>query len=351
MSALPAWRQALRRAPLAWLSDSRAVRLLAGAAGLYRRLGLARLAEIGGIARHPWLGPAHRLSAAIGETAARVAPREPAGPDLELFVGCMGGLAQGRAVEAARNLCTQMGLRVRVPAAPACCGALLRHNGFPLEADAHRDACARPIGAPPLVGLSSACVAELREAPGTANTWELCDYLDRQAPLDRLTLRPLPIRVLVHEPCSHRNLLGGNGAVYRLLARIPEIEVLALPDNGTCCGAAGTYMLEQPAMAELLQADKIAAIAALAPATVVTTNGGCALHLLAGIRAAGVDAELCHPVEVLARAARHEIAESAIASGPRPDCTTASAGISGCTEPSASREFRQRPSYEPQAPE
>jgi glycolate oxidase iron-sulfur subunit len=152
------------------------------------------------------------------------------------------------------------------------------------------------------VGLSSACVAELREGPGTAETWELCDYLDRRAPLERLALRPLAIRVLVHEPCSHRNLLGGNGAVHRLLARIPGLEVLTLPDNATCCGAAGTYMLEQPEMADLLQADKVAAIAALTPDAVVTTNSGCALHLIAGLRAAGLATEVCHPVQLLERA-------------------------------------------------
>lgn len=301
VSRLPRGRKALLRARLAWLSDSRATDWLARSARLYRQLGLARLAELGGMAQRPWLGPIHRLSAAIRDTAARVSPSEPAGPDLELFVGCMGGLAQGNAIEAARNLCQRMGLRARVPAAPACCGALLRHNGFPSEADTRRNACARPSGAPPLVGLSSACVAELREAPGTAATWELCDYLDRVAPLGRLGLRPLPGLVLVHEPCSHRNLLGGNGAVYRLLAHIPGLEALPLTDNATCCGAAGTYMLEQPAMAELLRTDKIAAIAALAPVAVVTTNSGCALHLLAGLRAAGLTTKVCHPVELLER--------------------------------------------------
>jgi glycolate oxidase iron-sulfur subunit len=306
--ALSGRRQAFLRTPLAWLSDSRASDWLARAAKLYRRLGLARLAELGGLAQRLGLGPIHRLTAAISDSAAPVTPSEPLRADLELFVGCMGGLAQGRAVGAAQSLCTRMALRVRVPATPACCGALLRHNGFPKEADARRSACARPSGAPPLVGLSSACVAELREGPGTADAWELCDYLDRQAPLDRLALRPIPGLVLVHEPCSHRNLLGGNGAVYRLLARIPGLVVLPLPDNATCCGAAGTYMLAQPAMAELLRADKIAAIAALAPATVVTTNGGCALHLLAGLRAAGLATQVCHPVELLERSCALRVA-------------------------------------------
>lgn len=308
VAARPGWRQALLRTPLAWLSDSRAADWLARSAKLYRALGLARLVDLGGFARRLSLGPAHRLTAAIVDTAAPIAPSEPLDPDLEIFVGCMGGLAQGRAVDAARGLFARLALRVRVPATPACCGALHRHNGFPKEANARRNACARPSGAPPLVGLSSACVAELREAAGTASTWELCDYLEHRAPLDQLQLGPVPGPVLVHEPCSHRNLLKGNAAVYRLLARIPGLQVLPLPDNATCCGAAGTYMLAQPAMAELLRADKIAAIAALAPATVVTTNGGCALHLIAGLRAAGLATRVCHPVELLEQSCREQIA-------------------------------------------
>ena len=299
VAALPFWRRSLLGTRMLGLSDSRITGWLARGARLYRGMGLASLAERSGLADLGGWRALHRLSAAIGETAARVVPAAPAQPDLELFVGCMGGLAEGRALAATKRLCDRLGLHVRIPKAPACCGALLRHHGFPASADIRRIACARPTGAPPLVGLASACVAELRDAPATADTWELCDYLDRRTHLDRLTFMPLPGRVLVHEPCSHRNLLGGNGAVYRLLAQIPGLDVVPLPDNATCCGAAGTYMLEQPAMAERLLADKVAAIAALAPTTVVTTNGGCALHLIAGLRAAGLAVEVCHPVELL----------------------------------------------------
>ena len=107
--------------------------------------------------------------------------------------------------------------------------------------------------------------------------------------------------MLVHEPCSHRHLLGGNGAVYRLLRRIPGLDVQPLAGNQTCCGAAGTYLLQQPAMAGALLADKLAAIAAAAPDLIVTTNPGCALHLIAGVCEAGLAVEVCHPVELLAR--------------------------------------------------
>lgn len=299
IATLPQWRRRLRRAWLRLLSDSRANAWLATAARLHTASGLARLAEWTGIARLPRVAPYHRLSRAIGISAREPRVDRPEAPDLELFVGCSGGLAQGPAVEAVRGLCRLLGLRVLVPGRPLCCGALFRHNGFPHDADRTRATCARPAGSPPLVGLSSACVAELREGGGAGTILELCDYLDRLAPLDRLTPRPLGLRVLVHEPCSHRNLLKETDTVYRLLSRIPGLDARPLPGNATCCGAAGTAMLEQPTMARSLLADKLTTLAELVPDAVVSTNPGCALHLQAGVIESGLPVRVCHPVELL----------------------------------------------------
>ena len=301
VEGLSPWRRSIRLTRLRLLSQPRLTSLLAQVARWYRRLGFTRLADRIGASRLPGLGPLHRLAGVLPTTARAPIPSAPESPDLELFVGCMGGLAQGRAIAAARALCEALGLRVRVAAKSGCCGALFRHNGFPAEADARRAAWARDPSDPPLVGLASACVAELREGTQSRHALELCDFLDRLAPLDRLSLRPLPGRALVHEPCSHRNLLKDTGAIYRVLRLIPELDVQSLPGNATCCGAAGTYLLDQPAMAGALLSDKLAALAERAPDYLVTTNPGCALHLAAGIREAGLTVEVCHPVELIER--------------------------------------------------
>lgn len=293
-------RRWLRRS-LGMLSSASVAPWLARVAILYHRGGLARLAELTGLASRQAIRPLHQLARAIPTASAPVALGDSGSADLEVFVGCMGGFAQGHAIAAARDLMQRLGLRVRVRTAAGCCGAIFRHNGLTADADGCRDAWARSPADPPLVGLASACVAELREATATADTWELCDWLDRLPALAGLEYRPLEGRVLVHEPCTHRNLLGGNGAVYRLLRRIPGLSVQPLPGNQTCCGAAGTYLIQQPAMAESLRADKLAALGSAAPDWIVTTNPGCALHLIAGVREAGLAVQVCHPVELLAR--------------------------------------------------
>jgi len=257
------------------------------------------LAQALGAEQLGWIGPWLRIARVIPSTAKPVNPSAPETPDLELFVGCAGGLAQGRAIAAARNLLEVMGLQVRIARDPGCCGAMFRHNGFPNDADRSRAAWERQPGAPLLVGLASACVAELREGGKDLDALELCDYLDRLAPTRRVTFAPLKGRVLVHEPCSHRNLLKDTSAVYRVLGRIPGLDVQPLPGNVACCGAAGTYFLDQPAMAKALLAPKLAALATSPPAYLVTTNPGCALHLSAGIQEAGLAIQVCHPVELL----------------------------------------------------
>lgn len=299
VQGLPAWRRALKLARLRLLSMPGPTAVLAWVAAWSERWGLIRLAQVVGVGRVPGLAPLLRLAPIIPETARSTPPSTPPRPDLELFVGCMGGLVQGRAIAAARSLLGGLGLGVRVAAEAGCCGALLRHNGFPVQADARRASWSRDPGDTPLVGFASACVAELREGGDSHQILELCDYLDRLGTLDQLSFAPLEGKVLVHEPCSHRNLLKDTSAVYRLLRLIPGLEAQPLPGNDSCCGAAGTYLLDQSAMAETLLAPKVATLAQAMPAYLVTTNPGCALHLAAGIRRAGIKVAVCHPVELI----------------------------------------------------
>ena len=297
----PAWRRFWTGRRLGALSNARVMDALGRWASVYVGAGLARLVEIARLIRFRSIATHHRLLGALAVTARPVAAHQIDDADLDLFVGCSGASAQGEAIAATRILCERLGLRVRIASDAVCCGAMQRHNGFPEAADRAREQCVHVHGGRPLVGVSSACIAELREHPALTQAQEVCDYLDRRSWPDALVLAPLRQRVLVHEPCSHRRLLGGNAAVHRLLARIPGLEIAPMPDNDRCCGAAGTYLLQQPEMAAALLDDKLHHIRDLKPDIIVTTNPGCALHLLAGVRESGLDIEVRHPVELIVR--------------------------------------------------
>jgi glycolate oxidase iron-sulfur subunit len=308
VAASPRWRRAARRLRLRALSSARLNGWLADAAGLIRRVGLVQQGTHVSRPDATGLGAYRRLVLALGSSPGTRPTRPhppPTAPDLELFVGCAGGIAQGPGIEAALRVLESLGMQVRIRDETACCGALLRHQGFPAEADALRARWRRKAGDPPLVGLSSACIAELTEdAPGRGGVYEICDYLGRHPQLAPERFEPAHLRVAVHEPCSHRNQLKGTDAVYQLLGRIPGLALEPLAGNATCCGAGGVYMLERPRMASALLADKLAAIASAVPDVVATTNPGCALHLRGGLLEAGIAIPVCHPVELVAQQLR-----------------------------------------------
>jgi glycolate oxidase iron-sulfur subunit len=96
-----------------------------------------------------------------------------------------------------------------------------------------------------------------------------------------------------------------------LLAQIPGLRVVELPESDWCCGSAGIYNLTQPEMAERLLRRKVRNIEATAAQAVVTANPGCILQIQAGLRAGGRDLPVLHLVELLDRASSSERATGA----------------------------------------
>jgi glycolate oxidase iron-sulfur subunit len=88
----------------------------------------------------------------------------------------------------------------------------------------------------------------------------------------------------------------------KLLAQIPGLEMVALPESEICCGAAGTYNLEHPAMATDLAERKLKNIESTAATICVTGNVGCAMHIQSEAEAHGNSIDVVHPVELLHRA-------------------------------------------------
>ena len=71
--------------------------------------------------------------------------------------------------------------------------------------------------------------------------------------------------------------------------------------DSACCGAAGSYFVTQPEMADALLEPKLEAMRRAGPALLVSNNVGCAMHLAAGLRRAGLTAQVLHPLELLAQ--------------------------------------------------
>jgi glycolate oxidase iron-sulfur subunit len=87
-----------------------------------------------------------------------------------------------------------------------------------------------------------------------------------------------------------------------LLAKLPGVDLVDLPDADHCCGSAGVYNLTHPEMAEAQLEKKLDAVRRTEAEVVVASNPGCLLHMARGARERGIEARMAHLVEVLALA-------------------------------------------------
>lgn len=280
----------------------------------YQKSGLQSLLRKAGILRHLGLAEMDaEFSSPI--TPTRFASHYPAQGvrrgTVALFTGCVARLTDAPTLLASIRLLTRLGYDVRVPPQQTCCGALHRHAGDTRTADKlrhrNREAFDRDdIEA--IITAASGCAATLMEYRGdgpasriAAKITDISEFLEKIEWPRGISLRPLPKRIAVHDPCTLRNVMHATTAPYSLLRRIPQTEVVALPDNAFCCGAAGAYHLEHKTMARSLRHDKLDSLHRVTPDVLATSNPGCAMFLQAGLRQAGLTIEIVHPVTLLDR--------------------------------------------------
>lgn len=285
-----------REANKLWLSDRTGLRALGRGLGITHALGLERFEQLApSIERpHDWQDyyPAHK---------------EQRG-DVALFTGCFGDMFDQATLSAAIAVLNACGYGVHVPAAQTCCGALHEHGGQHAQAQQLAQQNAATFNAlkiEAVISCASGCGSQLSEYKNKIGqalpVEDISQFLARIEWPSSRQLRPLAQTVAVHEPCSLRNVLKQTQPVYTLLGRIPQLKVTPLDGNQFCCGAAGSYMIDHPDMADQLRNDKVSATKQASPDILVSSNIGCALHIAAGLRQDRQRVEVIHPVQLLAR--------------------------------------------------
>jgi glycolate oxidase iron-sulfur subunit len=297
----------LERAALRGVIGSRRVmRSGAAALRLYERSGLQRL-----LRGRRLLGPLARAEALLPPASEPHRPpilipaRSPRRGRVAFFAGCVMPELFGSANEATVRVLAHNGFEVHVPSEQGCCGALNRHSGDPAGAERlhKRNRRAFSLESVDAVIVNAAgCGAALRDTGDELGN-KVRDVSEWLVECGLVApTRAVPRRVGYDDPC---HLLHGqrvSEAPRRLLRAIPELELVELPGSSDCCGAAGTYNLTHPEMAERLLERKVAAVRSTGIDTLTTGNPGCLMQLGAGLRRAGLAVEVRHPVELLAEA-------------------------------------------------
>jgi glycolate oxidase iron-sulfur subunit len=251
-----------------------------------------------------------------------------------LFLGCIARLTDATTLNSAISVLNRLGYTVHVPGAQTCCGALHQHSGDRTGAEQlalQNIAAFNALNLDAILSTASGCGVQLGEyglssfsqasslrspveddaaqagRSGTraikfsAKVMDIGAFLHAAEGWDGTKLAPLPHKIAVHEPCSLRNVLRGSAHAYALLARIPGARITPLAGNDQCCGAAGTYFIDQPEMAAPLLHDKMMALQASCARYLATSNVGCAMHMGSALRKAGSEIEVVHPVTLIAR--------------------------------------------------
>ncbi len=230
------------------------------------------------------------------------APR-PARGRVALFTGCIADAFDRDTLPDAIRLLNAIGYDVTVPPEQSCCGAIHQHNGQSAAKLVQNNLNVfNALELDAVLHTATGCGAMLSEydrEDGEASQRfrqrlkDINEFLLQHWPED-LKLLPSIQRVAVHEPCSQRNVLKNQHAVYALLEKIPGLSVAPLADNQICCGAGGSYMLTHPGNANQLRELKRQAAEQSQADRVVSSNFGCALFLSTDSKT------ILHPLSLLA---------------------------------------------------
>jgi glycolate oxidase iron-sulfur subunit len=207
------------------------------------------------------------------------------------------------------------GCEVVSPAEQPCCGALLIHAGEEEGALAlarHLINVFERASVDAIVTNAAGCGSNvndyahlLRDDPQyaqrakdfSAKCQDVSEILANMMPYAERN--PLRLKVAFHDSCHLQHAQGVRAQPRSLLAGIPDLELLEIPEAPICCGSAGIYNLVQPNAANALGDRKAGLIAPLAPDVVVTGNPGCILQLEASLERAGKKIPVLHTIQLL----------------------------------------------------
>jgi glycolate oxidase iron-sulfur subunit len=215
------------------------------------------------------------------------------------------------------------GCEVVSPVDQPCCGALLIHAGEEEGALAlarHLINVFERAEVDTIVTNAAGCGSNLkdyghllRDDPNyaergkefSAKCQDISEVLADMMPYAKRN--PLRLKVAFHDSCHLQHAQGVRAQPRSLLAGIPGLELLEIPEAPICCGSAGIYNLVQPSAANALGDRKASLIAPLDADVVVTGNPGCILQLHASLERAGKKIPVVHTIQLLDASIRGEL--------------------------------------------
>ena len=253
----------------------------------------------------------------LRKTPARLPRRLPAkGPQrarVALFTGCVADVLFRETHWATARVLQENGCEVLVPREQACCGAIHFHagNSQPARNLADTNLAAFDLDQLDAVIINVAgCGSMLKDYghhwqdDGQASRQKFADKVkDVHEFLDEIGLitptGELNMTATYHDACHLVHAQKVRQQPRNLLSQIPGLRMVDLPESDLCCGAAGTYNLTEPEMADRLGRRKRDNIVGTGARVVVTANTGCQMQIHRQLREAGERLKIVHPMDLL----------------------------------------------------
>ena len=300
------------------------LRVAAAPLWLYQRTGLQWLLRRSGLLK---LLPARlrameSLAPPVNSDAFRrrmpehVPAQGPSRGRVGLLTGCVQSVFFRGVNEATARVLAAEGYDVIVPPAQRCCGALMVHAGREGEALA---LARQTIDAFEAAGVETVVI----NAAGCGSSMKEYGHLLRDDPqyadrakafaakcrdisevlagdgAPRSPRHAVPLRVAYHDACHLQHAQRVKLQPRAVLATIPGLEVVEIPEAAICCGSAGIYNLVEPEAAEELGDRKAGHVLTTGAEAIVSSNPGCLLQLRAALARAGRPIPVYHMVELL----------------------------------------------------
>ncbi len=106
-------------------------------------------------------------------------------------------------------------------------------------------------------------------------------------------------RVAYQDACHLQHAQKIRQQPRNLLQLIPELQLKPINEPELCCGAAGSYNLTQPDMADRLGRRKLNCLLEVNPDLIVSGNAGCSMQIQAHLQQQGRNILVLHPMELL----------------------------------------------------
>ena len=221
-----------------------------------------------------------------------------------LLTGCAQQVLAPEINAATIRVLQSQGVEVLIPRDQTCCGALAWHVGDAAQARqcATANLAAFPEDVDAILTNAAGCGSALHEYPlilGGTNSEvfagkvkDVAQYLHELGFIAPPSSRA-PLLVAMQDAC---HLLHGQrvqSAPRRLLQRVPGVSLREIADAELCCGSAGTYNLDQPA------------IAASGADCVVTGNIGCLMQLRTHLKHVNPKMRVLHTMVLLDELIQH----------------------------------------------